>query len=614
MVTHKKVDVVTVGAGWTAAIMAWKLASAGMNVVSIEAGPARFADPQYEHDHDSLRYSVRKEMMWDISSETWVWRPNPKAVALPYRKFGSFHPGRGIGGSAAHWSGMLWRFYETDFKYRSHHVERYGEGRLPEGVRVQDWPITYGELEPYYSAFETDIGASGIAGNVNGKIKPGGNPFEPPRSIPYPLPPLAVTIPSQTFASVTAGLGYHPFPQPAGITSEAYHDPLGNYRSGCLYCGFCTRYGCEVDAKASPITTHLPAAMRTKRYEIRTYAKVRRINLNSDGVATGVTYTDSSGREHIQPAEMVILSGYTFSNVRLMLLSKNDKHPGGLGNDKDMVGKNYTYQLWETPVKGIFENHHFNLFAGNTSTINVIHDFYGDNFDHGPLDFIGGASVFSAPGEREPVTSVDDLPLSDKDPKWGKAWKEELRRHWDAYVPITMQGESLPYEDQFLDLDDTYKDANGDPLLRLTFDWHDNDKKVYKFIAQKAAEIMRAMGPDQMNVDDSLGSYTIAKYQSTHATGGAIMGSDPGNSVTNKFGQVWDTPNVFVTGAALYPQNPGANPTGTLGPLAYMAADAIVEQYVKHPGRLLDGSQTDFQRRFAAAADPRQLFHCHVLV
>jgi len=182
MITEKKVDVVTMGAGWTASILAMKLTRAGMRVVSIEAGPKRFADPEYAHDHDSLRYSVRKEMMWDISRETWTWRPNPGSTALPMRKFGSFHPGRGIGGAAAHWSAMNWRFYETDFRYRTHHVQRYGEQKLPEGNRIRDWPITYQDLEPYYSQFERDIGASGQAGNIDGRIIEGGNPFEAPRS------------------------------------------------------------------------------------------------------------------------------------------------------------------------------------------------------------------------------------------------------------------------------------------------------------------------------------------------------------------------------------------------------------------------------------------------
>src|SRR5699024_1208225 len=140
--------------------------------------------------------------------------------------------------------------------------------------------------------------------------------------------------------------------------------------------------------------------------------------------------------------------------------------------------------------------------------------------------------------------------------------------------------ESLPYEDQYLDLDPTYTDAFGLPLLRITFDFHENDRRLYRFMAQRTTEIMEAMGATRIDTTDELEGYSINDYQSTHCTGGAIMGDNPDTSVTNKYGQVWDTPNVFVTGAALYPQNAGMNPTGVLMALAYHTGDAIVDQYL----------------------------------
>lgn len=588
MAQQRKVDVVTVGAGWTASILAWKLTEAGLNVVSLEQGPERWTHPDFAHNHDSLRFSVRKAMMHDISRETWTWRPNPSAPSLPMRRYGSFHPGQGLGGAAVHWSGMLWRFLPSDFNYRTHHVERYGADKLPENSTVQDWPVTYEELEPYYDAFEYDIGASGITGNLRGEIQVGGNPFEGPRARPFPLPPLEVTIPSTMFADACQELGYHPFPQPAGILSRAYTDPFGNTRSGCLYCGFCTRFGCEVDAKSSPQTTHLPLALQSGRYQIRVNCKVTGVELNSNGMATGVKYVDTlSGEEHVQPADIVILSAYTLSNVRLLLLSRNAAHPRGIGNDRGMVGRNYTYQLWQSPVTGVFEGRRFNLYAGNTSTINVIYDYNADVFDHSDVDFIGGASIMSCLGEREPVTSVGDIPMREGQRNWGQAWKETLMRSWDGFVPISIQGESLPYRDQFLDLDPVYRDVFGLPLLRITFDWHDNDRALYRFIAQRCQEIMERMAPTYTDFIPELGPYNIHAYQSTHVTGGAIMGDSPGNSVTNKYGQVWDTPNVFVTGAALYPQNPGANPTGTLAALAYLTGEAMRKQYLRAPGQIM---------------------------
>lgn len=597
MATQKKVDVVTIGAGWTAAIMAWKLCSAGHRVVSLEQGPMRWANPDFNtrDKFDPLRYFTRHAMMVDLGKQTWTWRPNPRAPSLPLRRFnpGPFNPGQGLGGSAIHWTGQVWRFTPEDFKYRTHTIEKYGANRLPQGSTIQDWPVTYDELEPYYTAFDYDIGTSGQVGNLNGQIIAGGDPFTR-MSRPYPNPPIAVSIPATMFAKATTDLGYHPFPHPTGILTQGYTDPFGNVRSGCLYCGYCTRYGCEVDAKSSPQTTHIPAALRTGKYDIRPNCHVLRINVGADGLATGVTYVDENGQEQVQPAEMVLVTGYTLSNVRMLLLSRDDAHhPNGIGNDRMRVGKNMTYQLVKDTTTGTWEGRKFNLFMGNGVTQHVLNDFAGDNFDHTNLDFVGGAQVYFGAGQRDPINTSTNFPYDSPlnsggaNLSWGRDFKESLRRDWDSVAAIQIQGESLPYEDQFYDLDPVYKDAWGQPLLRFTFDWHQNDYNLYRYMAARGREIVERMQPTRMHHTPELKPFETRSYQSTHMTGGAIMGTDPGNSVTNKYGQVWDTPNVFVTGAALYPQNPCLNPTGTLAPLAYMAGDAIRDRYFKDPSKMI---------------------------
>jgi gluconate 2-dehydrogenase alpha chain len=612
MAVQKRVDIVTVGAGWTAGILAQQLTAEGLTVVSLEMGPARWATPDFAHNHDALRYTVRTAMMVNLGEQTWTWRPNPRAPALPLRHYGSFHPGQGIGGAGIHWAAQHWRFQPSDFRYRSHHVERYGAGKLPEGALVQDWPLTYDELEPFYDQVDYDIGVSGTAGNLRGELQPGGNPFEGPRSRPYPLPPLTSSIFATQFTQATREMGYHPFPQPAAILSQGYTDISGRTRSGCLYCGYCVRHGCEVDAKASANVSHIPLALRTGRYEIRTGCRVTRVNTGADGLATGVTYLDqATGEEHEQPADIVVLSAFTLENVRLLLLSRGARHPEGVGNDRGMVGKHYTYQLVKTPATGVWEGRRFNSFMGNSGVVSLIHDFNADNFDHSDLDFVGGASIESGGGAREPLTSAPDVPpleeapeeeergqefptiphaaasLSGDGKEWGQAWKENLRRNWDSFMGIGIQGESLPYDDQFLDLDPNYRDRYGQPLLRITYDFHENDRNLYRFLAARCKEIMERMGPTRSTFTEELEPYRIYQYQSTHNTGGAIMGSDPDVSVTNKYGQVWDTPNVFVTGAALYPQNAGFNPTGTVLALAYHTAAAIKARYLKDPNRIM---------------------------
>jgi gluconate 2-dehydrogenase alpha chain len=619
MTVQNRVDVVTVGAGWTAAILAWKLTAAGLRVLSLEQGPVRTTVPHFEHNHDHLSHSVRLAMKVDLRRETWTWRPNPRAPSLPIRKHGAFHPGQGLGGAGVHWATQHWRFYPTDFEYRSHHIERYGEDKLPQGSRIQDWGLTYAELEPYFDAVDYDIGVSGVAGNLRGEIQEEGNPFEGARSRPYPLPPTERSIAAGMFSAACEELGHHPFRQPGAILSRAYTGLSGHARSGCLYCGHCVRFGCEVDAKASPITDHIPLAVATGLYEVRHHCHVTRVNIGPAGLATGVTYIDlATGEEHVQPADIVILSAWPLTNVRLMLLSRNDAHPDGIGNDRGMVGQNLTYQLSQSPVTGIFEDRQLNTYMGHSLLQDVIHDFNADNFDHSDLDFLGGASITAGGGERDPLTSTLNMPglhagegengnddeedeppqhpplfnqvhsLAGQGDEWGEDWKENLGRNWDGIVSIGIQGESLPYDDQFMDLDPNYRDAFGEPLLRITFDWQPNDYNLYRFMAERCEEIMEAMEPDRMTVTEELGPFEIHPYQSTHITGGAIMGVDPSNSVTNRYGQVWDTPNVFVTGATLYPQNPGMNPTGPLLALAYLAGDGIRERYLRNEGRTID--------------------------
>jgi len=585
---HDPVDIVTIGGGMTAAVFAAKiLPTTSLEMVSIEQGPAQWTYPDFAHNHDTLRYNNRYAMMQDVSRSTWTWRPDARSPSLPFRQLGSFHPGQGLGGAMVHWTGLTWRFLPDDFNYRSINEERYGRDRFPEEMTVQDWPIDYEDLEPYYDALEYEMGVSGRAGNIDGRILPGGNPFEGPRSRPYPNPPLAQGPFDELYMSACTDLGLHPFPTPAGILSRGWTDPYGNVRAGCLYCGFCTRYGCEVGAKTSPLTTWLPPALATGRYEVRTLSRVLGIETADDGRATGVRYVDSRGEEHFQPAEIVVCSAFTLENVRNLLLSRSPAHPDGIGNDRGQVGRNYTYQVNQAPVRGLFEGRRFNMFMGNGCTNAQIHDFNADNFDHSDLDFFGGARIQSEGGQREPISSVGGLLGGFTDRQWGAEWKAMLSRSWDSVGELSFEGDSPAYAGNFLDLDPNYTDEWGLPLLRLTFDWRDNERAMYRFLAERCAEIMRAMGPSQMEVTDELGPYRIDDYQSTHPNGGAIMGTDPGNSVTNSYGQVWDTPNVFVTGAALYPQNPGANPTGTVGALALRTSEAIRDRYFRAPGELL---------------------------
>ena len=580
----KPVDVVTVGVGLTGTILAKELADSGLKVVGLERGRWRDTDPDFAMPgaHDELKYVRRHELMQDLSKETLTFRNAMSETALPMRQLGSFLPGEGVGGAAVHWGGLTWRFLPWDFETKSRTLARYGKNQAAEDCTMQDWGVSYDELEPHFDRFEYLYGISGKAGNLQGKIISGGNPFEGPRSREYPNPPLKTAYSSALFAKAAQAMGYRPFPVPTGANSRPYKNEYGATIAACVYCGYCQFFGCEMGAKASPQTAVLPALMQNKNFELRTLCNVVKVNLDSEKKrAVSVTYVDSRGREFEQPADLVLLTSYVLNNTRLMLLSGIGKPYDPVANT-GVVGRNYAYQT-PSSVTLFFEDKNFNSFMGAGGLGLAIDEFNGDNFDHSGLGFIGGGFMQAGSNGARPI---EVRPVRQGTPRWGSEWKKAVARYFNRSFSITIQGACQSYRTNYLDLDPTYRDAYGLPLLRMTFDRHENETKMSVWLTNKAAEIAKTIGPAKMNVSPRTGKYTIVPYQSTHNTGGAVMGADPQTSAVNKYLQSWDVPNVFVVGASAFPQNGGYNPTGTVGALTFQALEAIKTRYLKRPGAL----------------------------
>ncbi|RYF30136.1 MAG: GMC family oxidoreductase, partial [Comamonadaceae bacterium] len=470
-------------------------------------------------------------------------------------------------------------------RLRSTMEERYGKKFIPDGMFLQDFGVSYDELEPHFDQFEKICGTSGKAGNLKGQIQAGGNPFEGWRANDFPLPPLASPNSGELFAKAARELGYKPFPQAAANASRAYTNPHGAQLGPCNFCGFCERYGCYMYSKASPQTTLIPALMKRPNFELRTRSHVLRVNMSPDGKrATGVTYVDAQGNEVEQPADMVVLCAFQMHNVRLMLLSKIGK-PYDVATGEGVVGRNYAYQLNGGATLHFDKEQPMNPFVGAGASGYAMDEFDGDNFDHGPLGFVGGGSISCVNTGGRPI---QQLALPEGTPTWGAAWKKSAKENYIYQASVGSQGSVMAYRDNCLDLDPTYKDQYGLPLLRMTFDWKDNDLAMTTFIGGKVEEIARAMKPKHMRMGfmKKGAHYDVRPYQSTHTTGGAIMGTDPKTSAINRYLQAWDVPNVFVMGASAFPQNFGYNPTGVVGALAYWSAKAIRERYLKSPGAL----------------------------
>ncbi|MBS0534825.1 MAG: GMC family oxidoreductase [Proteobacteria bacterium] len=577
-------DVVIVGLGWTGAILAHELTDAGLDVVAIERGPWRDTATDFNigYMQDELRYAVRKDLFLQPAQEAMTMRNNTSQTALPMRDYGSFLPGTGVGGAGVHWNGHTWRFWQSDFQTKSHLTQRYGEARLAD-LQVQDWGVTADEMESAYDRFEYLCGISGKAGNLGGKIQDGGNPFEDPRKRDYPLPPMQMTYGPTLFAQAAKSIGYHPFPTPAANLSKPYVNPLGISMGQCTMCGFCERFACANYSKSSAQTTILPVLMRKSNFEARCNSEVLHVNLDAAGkMAKGVVYIDQNGEELEQPADLVLLCAYGLHNARLMMLSKigriYDPQSG-----EGTVGRNYCYQT-NAGIQLFFEDKNFNPFIASGACGQTMDDFNGDAFDHGPLDFVGGSGINCIPTNGRPIGT---RPVPPGTPRWGSAWKKATKDHYLSSLGFSAQGSSYAARGNYLDLDPTYKDRYGRPLLRVTFDFPDNDIRMSHWVSDRMVEIAKAMKPKQYVEGRRNKSWNSVPYQSTHNTGGAIMGADPKTSAVNKYLQSWDVPNVFVIGASAFPQNAGKNPTGTVGALAFHAADAIRNQYLRNPGAAL---------------------------
>lgn len=582
------VDVVIVGFGWTGSLMARELASSGLNIVALERGENRDTYPDFAYPRitDELTYGIRLKLFQNASRETVTVRHTTQETALPYRRFGSFLPGDGVGGAGTHWNGQLWRPLEADLKMRSTVIEKYGADFIPEDMTVQDYPFTYEEMEPYFDKFEKICGASGQVGNLNGEKVAGGNPFEAPRKHGYPTRPLQRLYSGDLFAKAASALGYHPFQCPAANCTEAWTNPYNVQLGVCNYCGFCERFGCFNYSKGSPQACVIPALRTFSNFELRTQSHVIRVNTDNTGKkATGVTYIDAQGNEVEQPADLVILSAFQLHNVRLLLLSKIGK-PYNPQTGTGVVGRNYAYQM-TGGIKLFFDKDtYFNPFAASGATTTVIDDFNAENFDHSQLGFVGGATISAAFSGGRPIQQMG---LPGNAPRWGSGWKQAIKDNYLHNMNVGSSGSVMPYRQCYLDLDPTYRDVYGQPLLRMTFDWQQNELKMTSFIKGKAEEIVKTINPKHYELGfKSLSShYDVRPYQSTHTTGGAVMGDNPATSVVNKYLQSWDVPNLFVLGACCFPQNLAYNPTGIVCATTLFAADAIRSRYLANPGPLV---------------------------
>jgi gluconate 2-dehydrogenase alpha chain len=559
----ERVDLLIVGLGAAGGVLASEMARAGMRVVALDKGP-RYADEDVEVKHDELRYFVRQEISPHMGDDPLTWRPDANATArvLPWSSgplaLGPLFvpPSIGVGGGTIHWAAWAWRFRPTELQLRSTLVDRLGEEAVAD-TAIVDWPIGYDDLEPYYERAEYEIGVAGRAGNLNGDIQEGGNPFEPPRKRDYPMPPLRMTAADRPFSEAARRLGLHPFPAPAAVNSVEYQG-----RSACVYCGFCRDYPCHVAAKSSSAVALVPGALETGNLEIRPYSRVFRVKRDADGRASGVRYIDLVlGQEREIDADYVVLSAYALENARLLLASGIDGN-GVVG--KYFMTHNYgwftgTLQEWTNP------------FAGPAVATSVIDD-YTSELVCGQDGTVWGSPIIGFGGDVQPVEATRNMP--DSAPKYGQGFKDWLRDNYRRTFSMYHQTATFPRERFFCDLDPNVKDRYGQPALRITHDWTERDESDVRFMQGKKREIAR-----EMDMREFWEAPTAPPYHvSTHEVGTHRMGDDPTTSVVDRFGQCHTVPHLYVLGGGQFPTYGAYNPTLTIYALAYMAADHLREE------------------------------------
>lgn len=565
-----KVPVVVVGMGWAGGIISAELTKAGIKVVGLERGRKRNMS-DYLMVHDELRYQHREDMMQDLSKETITHRNNRKMRALPMRHYGTFIVGDGTGGAGSHWNGQTYRFLPYDFEIKTKTEERYGTDKIKSDIPLQDWGITYDDLEPYYDTFEKMAGISGETVELYGE-----------RSNPYPTGPMVKTPVLEEFEKAAKKQGYQPYIIPSANLSENYENPDGISRMACQYCAFCENFGCEYGAKADPVVTVIPVAEETGNLDLRTHANVTKILKDGDK-ATGVLYVNTlTGEEFEQPADVVVVTSYVFNNARL-LLNSGIGEPYNPDTGNGVIGKNYCYQVSSGYSTLYYDNKEWNLYAGAGALGIEIPEYAGDNFDHSDLNFLHGAGIRTTQYGNRPIAN-NQVPTGT--PSWGAEFKKQSIKYANSVLQVKSQGASLPHTENFLDLDPTYKDAYGMPLLRMTFDYTEQDRELVKYISKVTKKIGEDMGPDHIETVDEQAPFNVNVDTNTHNTGGVIMGDDPKTSAVNSYLQMWDADNVFVIGASAFPHNSCFNPTGTIGALSYRASEGI-EKYLKDGGSLV---------------------------
>ncbi|KAA6457645.1 GMC family oxidoreductase [Acidobacteria bacterium AB60] len=506
------VDYLIVGVGSAGGVLVQRLARAGFKVVGLEAGP--FWDTERDWVSDE---AGSHKLYWEDARITGGSDP----LAL-----GANNSGKGVGGGSVHWAAFTPRLHPSDFEVYT----RDGVGA--------DWPISYDELLPYYEQLEIEMPVAG----------PAYFPWGRPHGYAYGPHPMGgvgnALIRGCSKLGIPVCIG-----GPVAILSGSHGD-----RPHCIYRGFCIQ-GCKVGAKASTLITHVPDAIKSGA-EIRELSMASRIEMGKDGRAAGIHYFDGEGRPHFQKAKAVIVAGYAIESPRLLLNSSCAGHENGLANSSDTVGRYLMAQAGNV-VLGRFDELVRMYKAPPAHALSE--EFYETDPKRG---FARGFAIQTV--APLPIAFAKQMVAAKK--AWGWGLRRELMdyNHWATFGVL---GEILPWPENRVTLADE-KDQFGIPVAHVSFNLHENDKRLIKFGKEKTFEVMYAAGATEV----------VQEARYAHLVGACRMGADPGTSVVDKFCRTHDVSNLFVCDGSVMPTQGSANPGLTIQALAARTADYLISQ------------------------------------
>lgn len=510
--TDEEVDYCIVGVGAAGGVLIQRLARAGFKVVGLEAGPF---------------WDTERDWVSDEAGSHKLYWTEPRVIGgRDPLALGANNSGRGVGGGSVHWAAFTPRFHPSDFRVHSE-----------DGVGV-DWPMSYDELKPYYELLELEMPVAGPA------YFPWGHPHGYAYG-PHPMGGVGdILIKGCTKLGIRVSAG-----GPVAILSGSHGD-----RPHCIYRGFCIQ-GCKVGAKQSTLISHVPDAIKNGA-EIRDNCMVARVNLGKNGRVTGVTYFDPDGRECEQRSKAVIVCGYAIETPRLLLNSACPGFEKGLANSSGTLG-HYLMAQAGNVILGRFDEL-VRMYKAPPAHA-LTEEFYETDSRR---DFARGFAIQTV--GPLPISFAKQMMVAKGAWGWGMRKVMMDYNHWAA---LGLLGEILPWHDNRVELSEE-KDKHGIPVAKVTFNLHDNDKKLIEYGKNKVMEVMWAAGAEDV----------VQEPRYAHLVGASRMGSDPSKSVVDKFGRTHDISNLFVCDGSILPTQGSANPGLTIQALAARTADYLISQ------------------------------------